>query len=51
MKDPQTAKFINPRGDPHLGGLPKIGGVLKPPKMDGENNENPHEQMDDLRVP
>ena len=23
----------------------------KTPKMDGENNGNPYEQMDDLRVP
>ena len=29
-----------------MGVEPKIGG--KPPKMDGENNENPYEQMDDL---
>ena len=30
-------------------GSPKIGGV-KTPKMDGENNGKPYEQMDDLGV-
>ena len=29
-----------------MGVEPKIGG--KPPKMDGENNGKPYEQMDDL---
>ena len=29
---------------------PKIGGE-NPPKMDGENNGKPYEQMDDLGVP
>ncbi len=32
-----------------MGGTPKIGG--KPPKMDGENNGKPYEQMDDFRGP
>ena len=33
----------------YMGVNPKIGG--KPPKMDGENNGKPYEQMDDLGVP
>ena len=32
-----------------MGVEPKIGGKL--PKMDGENNGKPYEQMDDLGVP
>ena len=31
----------------HMGVEPNIGGG-KPPKMDGENNGKPYEQMDDL---
>ena len=31
-----------------LGVEPKIGVGVKPPKMDGENNGKPYEQMDDL---
>ena len=30
------------------GGLNQNIGVFKPPKMDGENNGKPYEQMDDL---
>ena len=34
----------------HMDVEPKIGGE-NPPKMDGENNGKPYEQMDDLGVP
>ena len=33
----------------HMDGPPKIGDFT--PKMDGENNGKPYEQMDDLGVP
>ena len=43
-----TPGFMSWSGE-HLGVEPKNRGIVKPPKMDGENNgSKPYEQMDDL---